>query len=137
MLQIVLDTNIIVSALSKTSNYHSIIEAYYNDEFALCISNEIILEYEEVLKNKYNEKTAEIFINAILLNTSTKFSTIHYKWQLIYKDLDDNKFVDCALQNNAILVTNDKHFNSVKYSKFPTLSIINLNEFIELLKSIH
>ena len=48
MLQIVLDTNIIVSALASTSNYHSIIGAYFNDEFALCISNEIILEYEEI-----------------------------------------------------------------------------------------
>lgn len=134
MLHVVLDTNIIVSALANTSTYHSIIEAYFNDAFALCISNEIVLEYEEVLKSKYNLQTAESFINAITINPTTKFSHIHYKWQLIYKDLDDNKFVDCAIQNNAILVTNDKHFNTVKQINFPSLTILNINEFIELLK---
>ncbi|MEZ4879956.1 MAG: putative toxin-antitoxin system toxin component, PIN family [Chitinophagales bacterium] len=110
MLQIVLDTNIIVSSLASTSAYHAIIESYFNDAFCLCISNEILLEYEEILKKKYNAQTADFFINAVLINPTTIFSTIHYKWQLINSDIDDNKFVDCALQNNAILVTNDKLF---------------------------
>jgi uncharacterized protein len=33
-----------------------------------------------------------------------------YKWQLVEKDPDDNKFVDCAVGVNAdYLVSDDKH----------------------------
>ena len=59
---------------------------------------------------------------------------VFFKWHLIDVDEDDNKFVDCAIAGNAdYLVTNDRHFNVVKSIGFPPVTIINENEFIELL----
>jgi uncharacterized protein len=53
-----------------------------------------------------------------------------FKWNLVEDDPDDNKFTDLVIAGNAhYLVTNDKHFNSLKKLEFPKLDIITLDEF--------
>ena len=59
---------------------------------------------------------------------------VYYKWNLIENDKDDNKFVDCAVAGNVdYLISNDKHFNCLKKVGFPKLTVLNIDEFIELL----
>jgi uncharacterized protein len=58
--KIVIDTNVLVSSLSSKSNYHWIIELLLEEKFDLYITNEILFEYEEVLKAKYSEHVAAI-----------------------------------------------------------------------------
>ena len=51
--------------------------------------------------------------------------------------MDDNKFADCAFASNAhLLVTNDRDFNVLKKIDFPQLTVVKMDEFIELLKNI-
>ena len=50
----------------------------------------------------------------------------HFKWNLL-KDVDDNKFIDCAVAGNVI--TNDKHFNVLKNVDFPPISKLTSQEF--------
>lgn len=58
---------------------------------------------------------------------------VFFKWQLIEIDKDDNKFVDCAIAGNAeYLVTNDKHFGVLNSIEFPPITIVNIDEFLEL-----
>ena len=60
---------------------------------------------------------------------------VFFKWQLIEVDKDDNKFVDCSIAGNVdFLVTNDRHFDVLKSLDFPQITVINIDEFIELLK---
>ena len=60
--------------------------------------------------------------------------SVYYKFNLITKDPDDNKFVDCAIIANAhYLVTNDKHFNVLKKIDFPKVDCISLASFKKLL----
>ena len=48
------------------------------------------------------------------------------------KDLDDNKFVDCAVVANAeYIVTEDSHFNILKITPFPPVEVKRLHEFYE------
>ena len=47
--RIVLDTNVVVSMIGRTSEHRWIFDKILASEFLLCISNEILLEYEEVL----------------------------------------------------------------------------------------
>ena len=57
---------------------------------------------------------------------------IYFKWSIITKDADDNKFVDCALNGQAnFLVTDDKHFNILKKTGFPPIQILRTKEFLE------
>lgn len=54
----------------------------------------------------------------------------YYKWLLIEKDPDDNKFVDCAIAGDLkFIVSNDKHFKILKEIKFPTVEVITSDEF--------
>lgn len=59
---------------------------------------------------------------------------LFYHWFLIKNDVDDNKFVDCAVATNAdCIVTNDRHFDVVKEVRFPVITVINLGQFQMLL----
>ncbi|MCB9294286.1 MAG: PIN domain-containing protein [Lewinellaceae bacterium] len=59
----------------------------------------------------------------------------NYRWELIYNDPDDNKFVDCAVAGQAdFLVTHDKHFNVLKEIPFPKVEILRLEALKELLE---
>lgn len=58
---------------------------------------------------------------------------MYYKWNLIEKDKDDNKFVDAYLVSNPdYLISNDKHFNFLKTLDYPKINIINLQEYEEI-----
>jgi predicted nucleic acid-binding protein len=54
---------------------------------------------------------------------------------LIHADPDDNKFVDCAIAATArYVVSNDHHFDVLRLKKtFPTVDVINLKDFVELI----
>lgn len=57
----VIDTNVFVSALSSRSKFHWIIEDLMEEKFEIAVSTAILLEYEEILKQKYNPVVAEAF----------------------------------------------------------------------------
>lgn len=58
---------------------------------------------------------------------------VYFNWQLITKDPDDDKFVDCAFAGNVdYLITQDKHFNILKRIDFPKINIIRLEDFQEI-----
>ena len=58
----------------------------------------------------------------------------HVLLVLLLGDMDDNKFVDCAIATNAnFIVTHDKDFNILKSIPFPTIPVIDTNEFKKLL----
>ena len=58
---------------------------------------------------------------------------IKRKMNKYYSDKDDNKFVDCAIAANAILVTEDAHFNVLREVRFPQVELLNLQDFQERL----
>jgi predicted nucleic acid-binding protein len=47
-MRIVLDTNILVRAVSGRSMNSKVFDYLFNQEYTLCISTEILLEYEEI-----------------------------------------------------------------------------------------
>ncbi len=54
MLKIVLDTNIILSSVSPFSPYRIILDKLDNFSYELCVSTEILLEYEEKLSTIFS-----------------------------------------------------------------------------------
>lgn len=134
-MRIVLDTNIILAAFSTRSPYRKIIDQLFEKKYELFVVNDILLEYEEKLKEKFNPASAEIFINALTLLSNVHKIETYFQFQLIKQDEDDNKFVDCAIAANAdFLVTNDKHFNAAKKSPFPKLTVIDIHTFLGVIE---
>ncbi len=134
---IVLDTNCLIMAVSSRSNYHKIWKSFLAGDFCLCISNEILEEYAEVISRNISVEAARYVLFTIMERRNVKQITPSYKWQLIQADPDDNKFVDCAIAANAkFIVTEDHHFNILKNVSFPKVAIINIDNFLKELSSM-
>jgi len=101
---------------------------------SLCVNTEILNEYEEILAKKTTSEIAHNIIEAIARLHTTEFLDVYYHFGLIRTDVDDNKFVDCAIAANAeYIVTNDSHFNVLKQIDWPHVTIITIHEFTKQL----
>ena len=135
MRNIVLDTNCLLMCFSTKSAYHDVWTAFLEKRYNLCVSNEIINEYEEVIAQKTSSSFANEFLRAILMRSNTILVNPQFRFNLIEADPDDNKFVDCAIIANAdYIVSQDTHFNVLKYIDFPKVNVIRIEEFAEKLK---
>ena len=72
MRHIVIDTNCLVQMISLHSPYRTVWQAFRKGKFHLCVSNEIIEEYQEILTKVANESVAKNIVNAILRHPYTK-----------------------------------------------------------------
>lgn len=134
MSRLVLDTNCLIQIVSPRSKYHALWESFVCGENTLCISNEIIEEYIEIMQKLMGFSAAEYVIKTILNSQFTQVITPYYKFHLIEADKDDNKFVDCAIAAQAkCIVTNDHHYDVLKSIPFPKVEIVGLVDFIEML----
>ncbi|MCP4158249.1 MAG: putative toxin-antitoxin system toxin component, PIN family [bacterium] len=132
--RLVLDTNILLVSISSRSRYHWIFQGLLQENFELVISNEILMEYDEIISKKFSEEVSRNTIRTLLCLDNVQRSEIYYNWALIPNDGDDNKFVDCAVASNAdFIVTNDKHFKHLKDIDFPPIKIIDISGLKELL----
>lgn len=69
----VLDTNCLLISIPRKSPYHKIILNFLCGKYFLCVSNEVILEYEEILSIKIGKVIASNIVNAILAAPNTIF----------------------------------------------------------------
>lgn len=135
-MRVVLDTNVLLASFSRNSPYRLVMDAFRNRAFALFVTTEILLEYEEKLLEKFSQEAATLFMEAMPDRSNVEWTNIYYKWNLIYPDLDDNKFVDCAVAADVdYLVTNDRDYLPLRKLGFPKLTILKIEEFIEILSS--
>jgi len=128
--KVVLDTNVLLVSISSKSKYHWIFSNLINGVYELYITNEILLEYEEIISSRYSEEVARDVIRLLLFLENVVLVTPFFKWDLIVGDSDDNKFVDCYLISNSdVLVSHDKHFDILKEIDFPKVNVIQIDEF--------
>jgi len=125
----VLDTNILVASLSSKSEEHWVIERLLNEDFDLCVSHDILLEYEEILSQKYGAQVARDFLKALDDLPNVVKTEVHFHWYLL-NDPDDNKFVDAAFSSGAsYIVSEDRDFRKLKQIEFPKLLLLRLADF--------
>ena len=133
-LKVVLDTNILLVSISSRSKYHWIFSNLLDSRYELYITNEILLEYEEIISVRLNIEVGRNIIGTLLHLENVVLVTPFFKWNLITDDSDDNKFVDCYLISNSnVLVSNDKHFDCLKNIDFPTINTTDIDKFREML----
>lgn len=137
MRQIVLDTNALIQSLPTRSQYHRIWTDFLAGKYVLCVSNDILTEYEEILAENTSPEIAHNVVEAIARHPQTYYRESYFRFHLLSDiDKDDDKFVDCAITSGAdYIVTEDSHFNHLKTIPFPQLNILTLDEFNKLLNS--
>lgn len=116
--KIVIDTNCLLVSISKYGEAYPVWRGFLEGRFTLCVSTEILEEYEE-----------------IIASMTTPDINPYFHWQLITTDPDDNKFVDCAFAAGAAyIVSDDSHFDVLRDITFPQLPVIKPKDFIEVLE---
>ena len=129
-MKIVLDTNVLLAAISTRSKYHAIYRAIIEGTVQLAMSNSIAEEYEEIIGRFYGPFVAENVVNSLLKSPFVHLADPRFQWLLVKDDPDDDKFADCAIIVSAdYIVTNDRHFKHLKKLPFPVLKVVNEDEF--------
>jgi len=119
-----------LQALPSKSPYHKIWTAILCGEISLCVNTEILIEYEEIIAQKTSKDIAHNVVEAIARLHTTQFQETYIHFGLIEQDVDDNKFVDCAVAADAeYIVTNDNHFNVLKEINWPKVVVLTIQEF--------
>lgn len=132
---VVVDTNCLLRMIPMRSKYRPAWESFLDGKYILCVSNEIVSEYMEILTAKVSTSFAENIVGAILRSPFVRRFDPQFHFNLIESDPDDNKFVDCAIIANAdFIVSEDSHFRVLKTIPFPKVNVLTLDEFSEELK---
>lgn len=97
MRRIVLDTNCLVAILPSRSPYHEVWTDFLDGKLELCVSNEILSEYVEIISAKTESAFAEAIVNTLINKPNLIRVVPTWRFGLIEADPDDNKFVDCAI----------------------------------------
>lgn len=130
-----MDTNCLLQIIARRSKNYFIWEEFLYGNYCLCYTTEILEEYEEILSQKTSPVIASMVVEIISQVPNTQRVDVHYRWNLITADPDDNKFVDCAVFCNAdYIVSEDKHFKVLQTIDFPKVMVVRLEEFARLLQ---
>ena len=131
---VVLDTNCLLQMISRRSPYYPVWKSFQMGHYCLCVTNEIISEYREIIGRVANPIVAEGVVDVILNSPFCLYFDPHFHFNLIEQDPDDNKFVDCAIIANAeYIVTEDRHFDVLRQIRFPRVAVTDLEHFMATL----
>lgn len=136
MRPVVIDTNCLVQMISKRCPYRPIWDAFLDKRFTLCVSNEILEEYQEVIEQQTTPEIAENIVLLLFNQRNVRYVDPHFRLRLITADPDDDKFVDCAFAAGAdIIVSEDSHFDVLSHSPFPYINVLSMSDFMKRLTS--
>ena len=97
----------------------------------MCVTTEILNEYEEILSRYTSPVVGRMVVEAILRANNVVRVDAQFRFGLIESDPDDNKFVDCAIVANAeYIVTDDAHFDVLKDIPFPRVLVMTAEAFL-------
>ncbi len=136
-MKIVLDTNCLVNVIMPGSFNNEVWQAFRAGRYVLCVTNEILFEYHEILSRRFNLLIANSLLKEIIETPNMERVNPSFRFNLITADPDDNKFVDCAITAGAtFIVSNDRHFAELESYDFPKVDVRSLSEFLEIVRTL-
>jgi putative PIN family toxin of toxin-antitoxin system len=127
--RVVLDTNVYVSALLFGGKPKQVLDLALNGSLRLLISEQLKLEMERILRDKFDFTARKIAESAELLWSDAEW--IDPKFCLnICPDESDNRVLECALEGKAgYIVSGDRHLLSLQ--PIEGLAILLPSTFLE------
>lgn len=133
MARVVVDTNVLVSALIKKGKPLELVQILL-EKHAIIFSSQMLAELVDVLsRDKFAITNAQIdlFIS-LLLRKSTVISVIG-NLEVILKDPDDNIILLTAVKGKAgFIVSGDKHLLILR--KYEGIEIVTISQMLEILR---
>jgi len=132
MLKLVIDTNVVISALLKPeSNPALIMSLILRGDCRLCVTKKIFTEYEEVWGRGKFKNLDQASVREFLSTLKKRALWVIPRVAIndVAKDPDDNAFLECAVESKAdFLITGNIHHFPEK--KFHRTSILTPAEFV-------
>jgi uncharacterized protein len=129
-MRVVLDTNVLVSAILGGTSYH-ILDLWRDGKFDLLVTVDVLQEYLGVLKRPKFKLPPEVVasIGAFLYRKGI-FVTPEEKILAVTDDPKDNKFLEAAIAGDAdVLVSGDHHLLTL--NAFRRVQILSVDQFLE------
>ncbi|SDF50076.1 hypothetical protein SAMN04487996_11117 [Dyadobacter soli] len=128
MQKVIIDTNVFVSALiQKNYPYLIVRQLFVEEKIQLCVSDELLAEYYEVLSRPKFSRFPDFFIRAEALLADIDNRAVKYYPSVkisIISDQDDNKILELAEECMADFIvtgnTNDFTFPEYKGARILT-----------------
>ncbi len=139
MLQIILDTNVLLSALrSQLGASFRLLSLVDDSRFQINLSVALVLEYEDVLKRpEFNLSLTHQEIDDVIdfLCQNANLREIFYLWRPTLKDPKDDFILELAVESNCdyIVTFNQKDFAEAK--KFG-IKAVKPSEFLRIIGEI-
>ena len=130
MTRVVLDTNVVVSALlARHGNEAQVLRLLFTGVLQPCVSEAVLAEYTSVLRRRKFKNLSRIVIGDVLMGLSRGHFVRTEHTLAISPDPSDNRFLECAEASNAdFLVTgNKRHFPAV----WKKTKIVKARELLE------
>lgn len=137
--QIVLDTNIIYSALrSNRGASYRLLSLLESSKFEINLSVPLVIEYEDVLlrkKNTLNFSESQIAQVLDYLCLVGNWHEVYFLWRPILKDPEDDMILELAVRANCkyIVTYNKADFQGVE--KFD-IKLVTAKEFLQSIKEL-
>ncbi len=136
-MRVVIDTNVFVSSfINQKGAPRGVIDQWKTGTIILCVTEEILEEYIEVLARLglVGEPELEELLGLFKRKEGIIFITSTKKLLVVKADPDDNKFIECAVSARAsYIISGDKHLIGLK--KYRNISILTPADFLTLMKS--
>ncbi len=132
MIKVVLDTNIFISSIFwDKGKSHGIVGMALDKRIAVFTSFEILEELERVLRRDFEEPDEMVHRQVSLILDYATVVKPNLKLQVVDKDPDDNKIIECAASCHVdYIITGDKHLLDLK--EYNGIRIVTASQFIEL-----
>ncbi|NIA03605.1 MAG: putative toxin-antitoxin system toxin component, PIN family [Nitrospirae bacterium] len=130
-MKIVLDTNVLISAIFFSGVPYEILKAWQVGKIRIVISKEILTEYQRVAE-ELSSKFPSVNIDQILelITIHAEMVDIQDYEVSVCEDPDDNMFISCALASNSqIIVSGDKHL--LKVNGYQNIDVLKPRKFAD------
>jgi putative PIN family toxin of toxin-antitoxin system len=113
-MQVVLDTNVLVSGVFWSGPASRILELWAKDKIEVVVSPEILTEYQRLLVEMERERSAGL-ADAWTVFIAQHATVLHpVSRPRLCRDPDDDKFLHCALSAGVrVVITGDKDLLSM------------------------
>ncbi|NLB74926.1 MAG: putative toxin-antitoxin system toxin component, PIN family [Crenarchaeota archaeon] len=135
MLRVVLDTNVLVSALISDGKSRELLKMGIVKQYAIVISDLILKELALVLSRpKFKTSQDEVQRVIVALMRTAEVVNVTSKLKAVKEDPKDDMIVDTAYDGNAnMIVTGDSHLLAL--NEYREIKIVTVEKMIAYLNS--